>query len=381
MMTEEFSECMTDDKGISKMSKSTIAPGLYGLDNSNRDFTDSFFWGKNQFNSSFPAALCCYMRDRGKTAVGIFGTNTGTKITTLSFDEVFGSKLPNNKLRFDFEDTFEPYREHVNDALEKIDLVVKDNETGMALAPLEIKLTTLPDDGTSTLSEENYGSEIVVRSPTTRYIALGIAHYASASAEQKTRIRNILEPVCGGLGSDWESVRAMLSCKGAIFNAMEVLLREFLHIQKPLLVQPIWKTMGKKPILAEECLDVFVWSDFALLRLIMDMCKTNRADGNKITRPQRAVLRMARFLYEFSLGGRVYQGKIYDGMTYGTLGDKEFSVPGSRTNKYMKCKRLIKPIVTKNEIKKIVLGGGQKFLSPERRFDSILFFTKELFDE
>lgn len=32
-------------------------------------------------------------------------------------------------------------------------------------------------------------------------------------------------------------------------------------------------------------------------------------------------------------------------------------------------------------IKKIIKGGGQKYLSPERRFDAILFFSNELFDE
>lgn len=34
---------------------------LFGLKNSNRDFSSKDNWGKNQFNSSFPAALACYM--------------------------------------------------------------------------------------------------------------------------------------------------------------------------------------------------------------------------------------------------------------------------------------------------------------------------------
>lgn len=32
-------------------------PGLYGVTYLNRDFTQSYTWGKNQFNSSFPAGL------------------------------------------------------------------------------------------------------------------------------------------------------------------------------------------------------------------------------------------------------------------------------------------------------------------------------------
>ena len=44
-------------------------PGLYGITNSNRDYSDPYYWGKNQFNSSFPIALACYMRDTGLPAV------------------------------------------------------------------------------------------------------------------------------------------------------------------------------------------------------------------------------------------------------------------------------------------------------------------------
>lgn len=33
----------------------------------------------------------------------------------------------------------------------------------------------------------------------------------------------------------------------------------------------------------------------------------------------------------------------------------------------------------KNEIKNIILGGGQEMLSPERRFDAIIYNSPELF--
>jgi hypothetical protein len=46
----------------------------------------------------------------------------------------------------------------------------------------------------------------------------------------------------------------------------------------------------------------------------------------------------------------------------------------------MACERLIRPAITKDEIKNIILGGGHKFLSPERRFDAILYFSNELFE-
>jgi hypothetical protein len=38
-----------------------MQPSLFGIQNSNRDFTKADGWSKNNFNSAFPASLCCYM--------------------------------------------------------------------------------------------------------------------------------------------------------------------------------------------------------------------------------------------------------------------------------------------------------------------------------
>ena len=349
---------------------------LYGVSLSNRNFRDPFYWGKNQFNSSFPIALCCYMRDTGRKALGIqMKSDLTTEIKELSFDSVFGTSLPNDEIYFKFESVYEPFKSLVEDSLEKIDVVIVNATTKEEIRPLEIKLTTLPDDGTSSFPEEKYGSEIVVRSPTMRYVAL------SMLASNKTnlpRIKAIFSDACKRI-DNWENVAEMKSRQAGIFNALKEFLSEFCKTQKPLLVQPIWKTIGKQPQLADNCLDVFVWTDFAITRLILDSLEED--EPGIISRPQRAAIRLARFLYEASRGDTVFQKPIYDGMTYDTLNDKEFACSGRRTNAYMSCKRLTKPIVRKDEIKEIVLGGGQKYLSPERRFDSILFFSKDIFDE
>lgn len=357
-------------------TEKTKKVGLYGIVQSNRNFSDPFYWGKNQFNSSFPIALCCYMRDCGKKALGIqMSPDLATTITEMSFDDVFGTKLPNDKIYFRFESVFDSFESLVEDSLEKIDVVLVDAETKAEIRPLEIKLTTLPDDGTSTFPEEKYGSEIVVRSPTMRYVALSML---ASNRENLGRIREIFSQSCKCI-DNWENVAEIKSRQAAIFSALRLFLSQFCHTQKPLLVQPIWKTIGKQPKLASNCLDVFVWTDFAIMRMILDSLDVD--DHRKISRPQRAAIRLARFLYDASRGGRVFQKPIYDGMTYDTLNDKEFACPGRKTNEYMACGRLTKPLITKAEIKNIVLGGGQKYLSPERRFDSILFFSKDIFDE
>lgn len=355
----------------------TRTPALYGISHSNRNFNDKYCWGKNQFNSSFPVALCCYMRDKkyGTVLISQHGRNTQTSVVSL--DDVFGTTQPNERLKFCFESAFTPYGEFVEDEMEVIDLVIKDFATDAFIRPLEIKLTTLPDDGTSSFSEDKYGSEIVVRSPTMRYLALGIAQ--KCGAKDRDKIKDIFHDICKSI-RDWGNQAEMLTKRQAIFAALDKFLLAFEGFQQPLLLQPVWKTNGKEPKLAENCLDVFTWTDFALARTLYDVSISARSD-NAITRPQRALLRLARFLYEFSKAGKVYQQPIYDGMTFDTLGDKEFALNGHKTNKYMSCARLLKPIVQKREIKNIVLGGGQKYLSPERRFDAILFFSTDLFED
>lgn len=356
------------------MEKQT--PSLYGIKNSNRDYTDKYYWGKNQFNSSFPIALSCYMRDKGIDAVYISAqSGKATKVSEISFDKVFGTNLKNNEIRFEFETVFDPFSKYVEDSMEKIDVVIKNNANKKSFRALEVKLTTLPDDSTSGKGEELYGTEIVVRSPTMRYMALSMVN--SCGDLERKNIRNLFMPVCGKI-RDWENLEEMNSKKQKIFEALESFIENYYHLQQPLILQPIWKTIGKSSVLAENCLDVFVWSDFALARLFLGNIKI---DGErKIPRPERAALRLARFLYEWATREVVYLDPIYDGMTFNTLNDKEFAVSGSVTNLFMKCERLKAPIIKKDEIKNIILGGGQKYLSPERRFDAIIYFSNDLFE-
>ena len=351
-------------------------PGLYGLKHSNRNYSDPYYWGKNQFNSSFPAALCCYMRDSGKGAIQISAKGPDTVIGLHDFSEIFGTTLKNENIKFLFEEVFDKYAKYVVDPMEKIDLVISNAVTGEMIRPLEIKLTTLPDDGTSTLSDEEYGSEIVVRSATIKYLVLGIVD--SMSDTDRKKILGFLDPVCKKI-RDWRNLTEMRANRDIIIGALDSALQATDALQKPLLVQPVWKTVGKSPQLAENCLDVFVWTDYALMRLILSAWEPGK-NLNKITRPQRSALRIARFLWELCKQGDVYQAPIFE-MLFDTQSDKEFAFRGAQTNRFMACMRLTHPIVTKSEIKKIILGGGQKMLSPERRFDAILYFSTDLFEE
>jgi len=338
-------------------------PALYGIGNSNRNFADPYYWGKNQFNSSFPAALACYMRDQKIPAVYLSLTPQGEIVVSdIPVEQVFGTNLPNSEIFFAFESAYEPFRDLLEDQLPPIDLVIKNKEQGF-IRPLEIKLTTLPDDSTSGLSEEQYGSEIVVRNPTTRYMALSIAQGCS-QPEHRESIRKLFAP-CRSI-RDWTNIVEAKSRLSDILEILEAFFSAFSHLQRPLLMQPVWKTMGKSPILADRCLDIFCWSDFALSRLFIDSAKHDNSD--RITRQQRASLRFARFIYEWSRHAKVYQAPIYDGMTYDTLNDKEFSISGRKTNAYMRCKRLSNLAVRKSEIKRICTRRRSEALKPGKAF-------------
>ncbi len=350
-------------------------PSLFGISRSNRNFKDPYYWGKNQFNSAFPVALACYMRTSGTPLNFVkFKDTAHTEVVNLDVCDLFGSSEPNESLHFSFETRFDHFRSSVHDELPAIDLVVGAGDPVRQIRPIEIKLTTLPDNTTESCSEDKYGAELVIRSATTRYMALSMAQAVNA---HRNRVQEIFEPVCARI-RNWDSKAEMVPMLSKAVSALETFLNEFKHLQSPLLMQPIWKTVGKSPVLAANCLDIFVWSDFALTHLFMDSARNPR-DPQAISRQARAALRLTRFLYERSKADKVFQAPIYDGMTFDTQNDKEFAISGTRSRELMACPRLVKPVITKDEIKNVILGGGQKFLSPERRFDAILYFSTDLF--
>lgn len=284
----------------------------------------------------------------------------------MEISDLFGSSLPNEELYFSFETRFDSFRDFVHDELPAIDLVVGHGNPVNQIRPIEVKLTTLPDSTTEALTEDKYGTELVIRSATTRYMALSMAQSVDSKSE---RVREIFDPVFARV-RNWDSKAEMLPISGKAVAALELFLTEFKDLQKPLLMQPIWKTVGKSPILADNCLDVFVWSDFALTHLFLDSARNPR-DATVISRNARAAIRLARFLYERSKAEKVFQAPIYDGMTFDFQNDKEFAISGSRSRELMSCARLTKPAIMKSEIKNIILGDGQKFLSPERLLDAV----------
>lgn len=251
------------------------------------------------------------------------------------------------------------------------------NRDNACLRSIEIKLTALPDNSTYRLPDDQYGCEIVTRPDTIIYLALSIAHEFENSRD---KLLNYLQPVCSQI-KDWSSIRQVLPFIPQIVDCLDTLLSENLEIQSPLVMQPVWKTMGKTSKLYENCLDIFVWSNFGFTRLFVDITKRLTKSEETIQRPMRSVVWLAKMLYEFALIGKINHKLVVDTLTYNTKNDKAFALSGANTRPYMTCDNLIQPRITKQEIKNIILGGGQNFLSPERRFDAIILSNPDIFDD
>jgi hypothetical protein len=344
--------------------------GLFGIINSNR--TADKHWGKNCFNSSFPASAASYMLANDIPAIYNRLISKDEKLhieaSEISLKEVFNcGATPFEELDFQFESRFEPYQQYSFDMIDGIDLVVKHID-GDFLSPLEVKLTVLPDNTTYKKSESDWGCELVVRSATTSYCALGMFDSVKDNSSQ---VREIFEKACADIGS-WTNDFEMSHKTRALSECVNIFQTQYLNKQKPLLMQTVWKTQDKSPFLADDAFDIVVWSDYAFSRLFVD--KSLNAQS-AMSRPMRASARLARCVWELSKSGKIRLAEIYRQMAFGKQTDKEFSINGQSWRKYVSSERLIKPILPKEVVNEIIKEGYIKRLHPERRLDQTLYFT------
>lgn len=350
-------------------------PSLYGISQSNRP--QDKMWGKNCFNNSFPAALACFMRDHGKKAVYVHVVHNATaKIENaeIGFDDIFNAhSISNEDLYFAFESKFGGYDKYAED-IDKVDLAIKYGDKW--LRALQIKLTVVPDHGSSKKDLSKWGPELVIRPADMSTCALGIFDSVYNPNNMK-KLGDIFHSVCKDI-QQWDDKNIMIAHKEKIICCAEKFVAEFQNYQKPFLLHPIWMTQGQQPILHKEnAFDVFVWSDFALL----STCLIEAQKSDKITRSYRSIARFVRVMDELIQAHPcpIKIAPIYRGMGLGVQTDKSFAISGTRIRKYLTSPRLTYPIFSPAILKEIILGDGHKLLSPERRFDQTVYFTAEKF--
>lgn len=349
-------------------------PGLFGIVNSNRDFEKKESWGKNQFNSSFPTSLALYLEEKGlENNYIVLNKDLKTEHKLITTSDLFSIEEAKTTPFYAFENQYSPYQKYVIGTLPRVDMVVQDMEKGNCLRGLEVKLTALPDNSTCKLENHKYGSELVIRPDTIVYLACSIAeHYENDLPSLKKHFDNTFEKI-----DDWTEAKNVIPFIDNIVKTLDDISIEIIDNQTPLVMQPIWKTNGKSPMLSENCLDVFIWSNLGFMQLFVDAARGNEI--KKINRQVRTVIWLYRMLLDFSQNGQFDNEKIIDELSYNTKNDKAFAVNGSVTQPYMKSSSLTTPRIKKEEIQNIILGGGQNLLSPERRFDAIIFNSPELF--
>lgn len=81
-----------------------VDPGLFGQKHSSRDYRYEDAWGKNQFNSSFPASLVAYMSDKGIAPVYIC-TDSKNNIVhkNISGEKLLGINPLSDNAYYDYE--------------------------------------------------------------------------------------------------------------------------------------------------------------------------------------------------------------------------------------------------------------------------------------
>lgn len=351
----------------------TIKPGLFGQKHASRDYTKESNWGKNIFNSSFPASLVAYMSSKGIDPVYLCIDDDNSLVHKyISGTDLFGINPLSEDAFYNFESGFSAFEKYYTGDREKIDLVMVNRATNENIIGLEVKLTALPDNTTKRLTEDNYSCEIVVRPPTICFLACSICEQFQSDAD-KTTLRKILNTV--PKINHWSEAGDVLPHYSKIESAIIEIACLISQKQVPLIIQPVWKMKDGK--LAEDCLDVFVWSNLSVLC----MCYTaGEISGSELSRFQRSLVWIYLMLKDYVDYDTFDYIRIVKDHSYGNANDKAFAIPGKSSWKLLHSPELTHPRITKNEIKNIILGGGQNLLSPERRFDAVIVNSPDLFE-
>ena len=343
---------------------------LYGISKKNSTRYGVQLWGKNQFNSTFPLSLCLHMRDKKIKPVGVRSMDGVLTADDTVWDmaSVVGAKK--DKPYYHFEKSFDGYTDFHRDTgdKDKIDLVVSLN--GTDAIPLEIKLTVVPDSSTASDDRANWGPEMVMRPVSSAHAMMGIAASLckDENEETKEQVRENLRAAYNAV-NDWKNTAEILTTHEDLIAALDDAMIAAEEIQRPFLIQAIWKTEGQSLVLCNQCFDVFVWSDLAIMRIPLDHSK-NKTHPSKVSRPLREVARHVRALYDILSQKDYSYGDIYKGMSLGQQTDKSFAISGKSTRQYLAHDRLLCPHYPPKILQKLILNRGESNLKPERRFDA-----------
>ena len=316
------------------------------------------------------------MRDDGIRPVYVHADDSGNivaKDDQISMDDVIERR---NEGYYSFESQYPPYEKYTL-GNESIDVVVfKRTAQSTSLTPvrpLEVKLTVVPDSATSKRTPNEWAPELVVRPISSAYAMLGIASRL-LSGENDHLLKEVtttLRACCQKMQrDDWTNVTSVLQNSQHLIEALHNVTKIVTPLQLPFLVHPIWRTEGQSLIFSDQCLDVFVWSNLAVVRIPLEQVSHQR--NTRMTRHLREIVRHVNALYTLCTTRSFNYTDTYGGMGLSLQTDKSFSISGRVTRKFLEHRRLQRPHYSTDVIPKVILNRGEALLKPERRLDAAL---------
>lgn len=129
---------------------------------------------------------------------------------------------------------------------------------------LEVKLTVLPTDQTCRQPKDKRGCELVIRSATTSYCALGMFDSVKGHARH---IRELFEEACSSIQM-WDNNFELTHKTPLLCQSIDRFQQEYYANQKPLLTQTVWKTQGKSPLLADQAFDIVIMERLCFFKTV-----------------------------------------------------------------------------------------------------------------
>lgn len=342
---------------------------LYGLNNASHDFTSSYAWGKNIFTNAFPIALAQYQSlELGMCPILVRAEihddiiTTGQRLT--AWEDIIGCS-PEDAY-FHFETAFAPYQDYTRGIPNSSDVVISDS-SGLHTRALEIKLTTVPDSSSSSKKHEDQGAEIVARPLMVEQLAVSIAHSFGHRGRELIR-KAILEEISTPQQVVWADASAVQQIIPNIIRILERIVALGINRQTPMVLNSIWRTVGKTPELEDNCFENFVWTDLAFVALFLSSAKPS----TKITRPQRSLIWLVKMLFDYTSQNRL-DALDTTNLSYGLQTDKAGSFNGTITNRFLRGTYLTEPRIPSSAVGKIIDPAYRQNLAPERRLDAALY--------
>lgn len=351
---------------------------LYGLAHASHDFTEDRSWGKNIFTNAFPVAVAQYEAiemELDPILIRVASVQPGQVITIpcpTPWREIINTEPAS--ARFEFETPFEPYRQYTSHrGLNNSDVIVAD-ANGLHRRALEIKLTTVPDSASHEKPKDEQSSEIVARPLMVEQLAVSIAHSLGPGGRDFL-FGAVQKHVNNPQQARWTEASWMRANMSSVLAVVEDVISRGIEFQTAMVLNVIWRTVGRTAYLEDDCFETFVWTDMAFAALFHDSAaraatRWERGSASEITRPQRSLIWLVKMLWDYQSQGEV-DAVDATALAYGLQTDKAGSFSGGVTRRFY-GPFLNEPRVPNNAVSEIINSDFRKFLAPERRLDAAL---------